>query len=229
MRAYVERHISELGTPVIRAWSFEPSSWGTVGTGHDSESAAEDLRRWTGWDRVEIAEDIDGHDIAFSRDLHAATPGERTLSVAIARMERQRTLALLRETEPWNLGRPVSDAGVAGEALRIADLRVTTTADLLRRLIALESVEDRRSLGLAGQASGMAGDPVDEVPETVEAMTRALTESHLAAATAARHLPPRLIRAAPTVGEWSSVKLLRLLAWRERALGGLLAALLAPR
>jgi hypothetical protein len=203
MRVYVETGVDRAATAV---WSFDLEHWGRCGRAPNETDAVAALLRITGERDAEVVERIDGDGQAFARDRVPANTEERQATSRILAIARSETVALVRGATPAQLdwldaGSPVESASWAtpGElAWHIAD------------------VESRYYLPAVGRPPRpRASKLLDE-----------LTVSAAFAVGALGLLPSRAIEERD--GEvWTTVKVLRRLAWHEREHVAVLRDLLA--
>lgn len=94
---YVENSAGPAGDLASAAWSFDLDQWGRCGQGADEALALQDLQRALG-PRAEllVAERVEGDEQAFNRDRVPCTEGERRATLEILRQIRPQTVALLR-------------------------------------------------------------------------------------------------------------------------------------
>lgn len=190
------------------AWLFDASSWGICGLGPSEQEAIEDLKHRTGdTSRVIIEERIAGDEQAFGRDGQPCTEDERERTLEILRSSRQATLHLIgsctdRELDFDDPGR-VLPSFARWRTLRAMAWHVADTES--RYYLPCLGLPDReRSSNLVEELLQSA----DHVRKTVRRMPADLT-------TAGRD------------GVWTSVKLLRRLAWHERSELDVMRSLLA--
>lgn len=207
MRAYVEVHSEDGGSMSSRAWSFDLASWGIARSAETANGALSMLQRATRAPTLEVEETVEDFDPAFARDLEPAAPGERAATLTILEQARARSLALLESTDEHRLHRTSAE---------LWDVDFGGFSDAAELAWSFADVESRRypsALGLATR------EPLPDLLDELRA-------SHVHAMQIVATLPEVLIRAAPDGGEWTSVKLLRMLAWYERAHYSLLETLL---
>lgn len=197
MRAYVETEVGANAGGHTRAWSFELPHWGVVGQGHDETSALAALADATGhrYHDIVVAERIAGDERAFARDRRPATPDELAFTRHLLARVRAETIRLVRAASPAEL-----DWTDPGRRLpRWA--RLGTARELARHLADTES---RRYL------PGLGVPPPPPAPDIVAELHR--SHAHVLAALAT--LEPDRYRG-DGVCQWTTVKLLRCLAWHE--------------
>jgi hypothetical protein len=181
------------------AWCFDLDLWGRCGLGEDEPSALAALAREIGvaasgfW----VAERIVGDERAFQRDRRPATAAETA-----------RTIAILRSMRPPTL-RLVASATAAELDWRDPERRLPSWArwhSLGQMAWHLADTESRYYLPSLGEPPLPRGG---ELLEELDASHR-----HVLARIAT--LPPdRIVR--DRGEEWTTVKLLRRLAWHERS------------
>ncbi len=196
--AYVENGVSLAHESGSAAWVFDPDLWGVCGQGTDEGAALRDLARMLGH-RVEITvvERLWGDGQVFERDRLPCTEEERRLTLDILAGTRAQTVALLVSCTPEELDSVDHNRALPSFAswrtLREMGWHVTDT-------------ECRYYL----PAAGLPSRPPE--PDL-------LTELRVGAV----HVRDQVERMAPGVvveqdGDvWTTVKLLRRLAWHERA------------
>ena len=207
MRAYVEVNPDDRRDISARAWSFDLAHWGISASAGTPSAALELLQRSTAAPDLELGELIEGRALAFSRDLEPATPGERAATLTILERARARTLELVAAATDDQLTRP------AEWAPHIDARGFDSARFLVLSYVDAESREYPAALGLPGR------------PEE-ESLLDELEASHEHAMRMVAALPEVLITATAEGDEWTAVKVLRLLAWRERAHAELLEQLL---
>jgi hypothetical protein len=204
MRAYVDQHAGMAEDGWSAAWTFDLEHWGTCGQGPDDDAALADLAARCGLDpgALEVAERVDravsGYETVFDRDRAPASEAERDATLAILDRARARTLELVRSAPPSVLAYrdphrtlpPYAWWHTVGQvALHIAD------------------TESRYYLPLLGlPARERASDLVTELEESGAHVRRVVSR-----------IAPDLASASDRHGSWTSVKVLRRLAWHERA------------
>lgn len=208
--AYVENQVAMASDEGSAAWTFEIEFWGRCGQGRDEEAASHDLGRLLGApDEHQVAERVHGDEQAFARDRVPCTEAERRATLSILAEVRPRTVALLSsctaEELDWDDPERVLPQYANWRTLRQMGWHVADA----------ESRYYLPSLGLGYREP--AGDLVEEL--------------HLSAKHARRTLetlPADLVVSGPTA-VWTTVKLLRRLAWHERAELDVMQALLSKQ
>lgn len=198
---YVERGVRGHRGEVTVAWSFDLRYWGHCGQGHDERAALEALSRAAGIDpdAMVVAERIEGHESAFERDRCPATPEELARTVEILKAARADTIALVRSATVAELDWRDPDAERAGpggprwHTIRQAAWHFCDT-------------ESRGYLAKLGEPPP---------PRSLDLLTELERSHQHVLATLARLSPSR---SRSLGGEtWTTVKVLRRLAWHERA------------
>lgn len=208
MRAYVDQRAGMAEDGWSAAWTFDLEHWGTCGQGPDDDAALADLAARCGLGAealdagtLQVAERVDraktGDETVFDRDRVPATEAEREATLAILDVMRARTLELVRGAPPSVLAYrdphrvlPVYAwwQTVGQLALHIAD------------------TESRYYLPLLGlPARERASDLVTELEESGAHVRRVVSR-----------MEPDLASTSDRHGSWTSVKVLRRLAWHER-------------
>jgi hypothetical protein len=196
VEVYVEHGVAMATDSGVAAWSFDLDHWGACGQGATETEAIAALKQLTRVDDVEIAERIEGDEGAFERDAAEATLPEVDATLRILRSARAETLRLVGSASPTQL-----DFVDESRQLPIwADWN--TARQLAWHITDTESRYYLPRLGLPEKRRGT--DLVDELRSS---------GAHVRASLAT--LGPAEV--AVTDGEvWTSVKLLRRLAWHER-------------
>lgn len=205
MRAYLDQRAGMADDGWSAAWTFDVEHWGTCGQGPDDDAALTDLAARCGLDAgaaaLEVVERVDrarsGDETVFHRDRLPASEAERAATLAILERARARTLELVRGAPPGVLSYRDPDRAlppyawwhtVGQLALHIAD------------------TESRYYLPLLGLPTReRAGDLVTELEESGAHVRRVVSQ-----------MAPDLASASDAHGSWTSVKVLRRLAWHER-------------
>lgn len=197
MRVYVETGAGLHREGAAAAWSFDPPYWGLAGLGTDEASALAALEVTTGH-RVEeltVAERVHGDERAFARDREPATRQEQALTRCLLGAAREETIRLVCGATPAEL-----DWDDPGRRLPTwAGWR--TARQLAWHLADTESRYYLTGLGLPPRAR--SGDLLTELRDS---------HAHVRAALAA--LPADMVH--QRGGQvWTTVKVLRRLAWHE--------------
>jgi hypothetical protein len=208
LEAYVERQVNMATTGGVAAWTFEPSHWGGCGQGLTEEEALADLTRRCGVDIAAVVERVDGDEQTFVRDLAAPSADEVARTLEILEAARTRTLSLVE--------------GASAEALDRADPhRVLpdwaswrTPRQLAWHIADTECRYYLPSLGLP--AKDRTADLLTELRESARHVRSVLHQ-----------LPAEPLVRRNGAEVWTSVKLLRRLAWHERGEVEVLARLTA--
>lgn len=194
--AYVERGVAMAYDDGCAAWTFDLERWGVCGQGVDERSALDDLARQVGRS-LTVRERIDGDEQAFTRDGHPAAAAERLLTHDILIHARAQTRKLVRESPD-----DVLDWDDPGRRLAsYASWR--TLRQMAWHLADTESRYYLPSLGLPDRPRD------DDLLEELERSGR-----HVTAQLATM---PADLRREDAGQVWTSVKLLRRLAWHERS------------
>lgn len=195
--AYVESGVGMADDSGAAAWVYDVDRWGVCGQGSDQRTALDDLRRHLRAEvRLEVVERIHGEEQAFARDREPCTDAERRTTLDILATCRRQTLALVRsgpsEVLDWDDPTRVLPSFARWRTIRQLAWHVADT----------ESRYYLPQLGLGYR------------PPSEDLLTE-LSESATHVRAAIQGMPPDLVR--NVVGEtWTSVKVLRRLAWHER-------------
>jgi hypothetical protein len=201
VNAYVERGVGAQADDAVVAWAFDLDLWGVCGQGLAEDEALAALALAVtgtrgGPPELVVVERIDGDEQAFRRDHRPATHDERERTLAILGAARERTLALLATCPDavldWDDPDRVLPAWAGWRTLRQMAWHLADT----------ESRYYLPSLSLPARPR--------------EADLRLELERSAAHVRAEVHrVAPALVRRSG--GEvWTTVKLLRRLAWHER-------------
>ncbi|GAA4214153.1 hypothetical protein [Actinocatenispora rupis] len=194
---YVESGVAMATDDGAAAWSFEPGWWGRCGQGADEPAALAYLAAQLGRDDCVAVERIHGDEQAFRRDHRPASLAERAATLAVLATARADTIDLITHTPP-----EVLDAAQPHRVLP-SWARWRTVRQMAWHLADTESRYYLPSLGLP------ARDPEPDLLAELRASARHVRE---VVAT----MPADLVRRAD--GEvWTTVKVLRRLAWHERS------------
>jgi hypothetical protein len=202
--AYVERGVSMATDNGCAAWTFELSWWGLCGQGTNEAAALLDLSLQTGR-RLRVTERVEGDESAFARDREPCTDAERRVTLEILDRARRTTIDLVTncpdEVLDWYDPERMLPSFASWHTLRQMAWHVVDT----------ESRYYLPSLGMTALSRG--SDLIDELHRSA---------AHVSAAVTA--MPPdHLVEQGGEV--WTSVKLLRRLAWHERAEQAVMAQL----
>ena len=203
MRAYVDAGAGMAEDGWSAAWTFDLEHWGVCGQGPDDDAALTDLAERCGLDvgALDVVERVDraasGDETVFERDTLPASEAERAATLAVLGRARSRTLALVRSAP-----RSVLDHRDPGRQLP-AYASWHTVEQLAFHIADTESRYYLPLLGLP--ARERADDVVTELEESGAHVRRAVEA-----------LAPGLATTWPEHGSWTSVKVLRRLAWHER-------------
>ena len=195
METGVGGHIDD----AVQAWVFEPSCWGRCGQGDNEASAVEALNRQmeTHTSTATIRERIHGDELAFSRDLEPARSVERERTKAVLRAARRRTIEVLGSCTQQQLDWDDTDRVLPDWA----------TWRTLRGLAwHIVDTEQRYYLARVGYGRQRGSDDLfEELDRSVDSTQSAIDE-----------LPSDLVVESGTE-VWTTTKVLRRLAWHERA------------
>lgn len=197
MRVYVETGAGLHRNGAAAAWSFDLAYWGLVGQGIDEPSALAALEVATGHpvESFTVAERIHGNELAFDRDRRPATPEQVAMTGTLLAAAREETIRLVSS---------------ASEAELDWD-------DPARRLPEWASWRTLRELGwhIADTESRyyLTGLGMPARPRAADLLTE-LRESYAHVRAALGELPPDRVDHRNRQ-EWTTVKLLRRLAWHE--------------
>ncbi|TCC34560.1 hypothetical protein E0H75_41890 [Kribbella capetownensis] len=207
VRAYVETGVQMAMDDGTAAWAFETSHWGRCGQGPDEPAALDNLATELESDplgaelgselRFVVVERVVGDEQAFERDLVPASEAERAATLEILSRCREETAGLI--------------ASCSGAMLDFADPdRVLpsfagwqTVRQLAWHIVDTESRYYLPSLGLPYRDS--LPDLADELDQSADHVRR----------TVAAMLPDLVRRVDREL--WTTVKVLRRLAWHERS------------
>jgi len=198
---YVERGVRAHGGGVVAAWTFSLPHWGHRGQGPDERAALDALARTGGLDSdaMVVAERIEGAESAFQRDHLPATPEEVARTIEILEAAREDTIALVRSATVAELdwhdpaAERAQPGGLSWQTLRQAAWHFCDT-------------ESRVYLAALGEPPP---------PRSLDLRTE-LERSHQHVLATLGRLSPR--RSRSLGGEtWTTVKVLRRLAWHERS------------
>jgi hypothetical protein len=197
IQVYVENEVAMAFAHGSAAWTFEIAGWGRCGQGPDETKAVGDLHEQLG-EHVDlvVAERVRGDELAFQRDHRPATDDERRATQAILTACRQDVIALVRTCSDavldWDDPHRVLPAYASWRTVRQLAWHIVDT-------------ESRYYLPMAGLGyREPAGDLLTEL-ERSAAHVRKIIDT----------MPADLVRTANDT-TWTSVKLLRRLAWHER-------------
>lgn len=203
MRAYLDVRAGMAEDGWSAAWTFDLAHWGTCGQGPDDDAALADLaaRCGTAAGALDVVERVDraetGDETVFDRDRAPASEAERAATLAVLRGARARTLELVRAAPPAVLAYRDPDRTLPAYA------SWHTVGQLAMHVADTESRYYLPLLGLP--VRDRADDLVTELEESGAHVLREVARmAPDLATTSARH------------GSWTSVKVLRRLAWHER-------------
>ncbi len=202
---YVEQGVRAHAGGAVVAWTFSLPHWGHCGQGPDERSALAALARTGGLDpdAMVVAERIEGVEAAFQRDRRPAAPEETARTIEILKAAREDTIRLVRSATVAELDwrdpaaaserAPLAGTGPSWQTLRQAAWHLCDTESRVY-LAALGEAPPRRSLDLLTE----------------------LERSHQHVLTTLARLRRGRSRSLGTE-TWTTVKVLRRLAWHERA------------
>lgn len=213
MRVYLDQRAGMAEDGWSAAWTFDLPYWGICGQGADDDAAVADLAARCGLDEgaaeagagdtevCEVVERVDrattGDETVFERDRTPASEAERAATLAVLERVRARTLELVRAATPGMLD--YRDPG-----RRLPGYASWHTVGQLAWHIA--DTESRYYLPLLGLPSRpRADDLVTELEESGAHVRRVVSA-----------MAPDLAADSDVHGAWTSVKVLRRLAWHER-------------
>lgn len=206
---YVENNAGMAFYGWSAAWVFEPELWGRCGQGPDQAAALADLARQlpSGIEpRVVESHVARSDEEAFVRDHEPCTEAERTATLTVLAETRPATIALLASLPDavldWDDPERVLPSYARWRTIRQLAWHVCDT-------------ESRYYLPLLGL--GYRERASDLRTELVE------SASHVRAVVA--EMPVDLVRVHAEHGTWTTVKVLRRLAWHERGELAVLRAL----
>lgn len=196
--AFVEVGVGMAYDSGIAAWVFDPDLWGNCGQATDEGSALRDLSQTLGEDiDLHVVERIRGDEQAFERDRIPCTPNERTVTVAILDDVREKTIAFLQSCTTAELDFTDHARSLPSFA------NWHTLRDMGWHIADTESRYYLPSLGLPTKTP--ATHLIDELMESARHVRGQLCG-----------MPSDLV--VVDEGEvWTTVKLLRRLAWHERS------------
>lgn len=196
--AYVESDVAMASAHGSAAWVFDPDAWGLCGQGSDEASALVDLRRVL--DRhveVVVAERVKGDERAFVRDRLPCTDSERYATLSILATTRPQTIELLRSCSAAELDWDDPERVLPSYA------RWRTLRQMGWHIVDTESRYYLPCLGLGYREPARA---LLEELELSAAHVRKVVET----------MPAALVVEGEQ-GAWTTVKVLRRLAWHERS------------
>ncbi|MCU1535417.1 MAG: hypothetical protein JWR53_1898 [Glaciihabitans sp.] len=197
MFAYVETGVNRATIGGVAAWSFDLAHWGVAGQGRTEAAAVAELERLTGQPVDDVVERIDGDERAFDRDRMPATAAERAITMAILAAARSETLALFDAATDEQLDREDPHRHPNNSA------RGQTPRQVFQHIADTESRDYLPALGLARR------EPTEDLRTELAASAVHVRAELLA-------LPDHPLSNISGGEEWTTVKLLRRLAWHER-------------
>ncbi|MBO0610785.1 hypothetical protein [Myceligenerans salitolerans] len=207
MRVYLDQHAGMAEDGWSAAWTFDLPYWGTCGQGPDDDAALADLAARCGLEAgsvgagaFEIAERVDrattGDETVFDRDRVPASEAERTATLRILERARARTSELIRTASSH-----VMEYRDPGRVLP-AYASWHTVAQLAWHIADTESRYYLPLLDLPSRPR--AADLVTELEESGAHVRRVVSR-----------MRPDLAVESDAHGAWTSVKVMRRLAWHE--------------
>jgi hypothetical protein len=197
---YIESGVGAHIDNATVAWLFGLDYWGVCGQGYDEPSALAALGTAIGQPLATftIVERIVGDERVFARDLQPATSAELARTLEILRSVRPQTLSLVLSatTAELNWDDP--------ERVLPTWASWRTLAQMAWHIVDTESRYYLPSLGLPALPRGT--DLVDELQRSHDHVQQVLSR-----------LPSQHYHKTSRGEEWSTVKLLRRLAWHERS------------
>ncbi|MBE1875439.1 DinB family protein [Myceligenerans pegani] len=213
MRVYLDQRAGMAEDGWSAAWTFDLPYWGTCGQGPDDDAALADLATRCGLDAdvFEVAERVDrattGDETVFDRDRVPASEAERAATLSILERSRARTLELIRAAGPHVMEYRDPDRTLPAYA------SWHTVGQLAWHIADTESRYYLPLLGLPPRPR--AEDLVTELEESGAYVRRVVSG-----------MDPDLTAEWDAHGAWTSVKVLRRLAWHERGELDVLAGLI---
>ncbi|MFI2364045.1 hypothetical protein [Promicromonospora sp. NPDC019610] len=202
MMVYVDTRAGMAEDGWSAAWTFELAHWGACGQGPDDAAAVADLAARCGLaaGELDVVERVDraetGDETVFDRDRAPASEAERAATLAILGGARARTLALVRSA-------PAAVLAYQDPARTLPTYASWHTVGQLAMHLA--DTESRYYLPLLGLPTRpRAGDLVTELEESGVHVRREVAR-----------MAPDLTATWDEHGSWTSVKVLRRLAWHE--------------
>jgi hypothetical protein len=197
MRVYVETGAGLHRHDAAGAWTFDLPYWGVVGLGTDEASALAALEVATGHtaETLVVAERVHGNELAFARDREPATTDEFAMTQCLLDAARDETIRLISAAS-------AAELDWRDPARRLPEwARWHTARQLAWHIADVESRYYLTGLGLPAR------------PRVTEIVAE-LRESHAHVRATLRDLSARLINHHNGT-EWTTVKVLRRLAWHE--------------
>lgn len=195
--AYVELDVAMAGEAGAAAWAFDLDAWGVCGQGATEAEALAALLEATGADSLVVAERIVGDEQAFQADHTPVTAEHRRRTETILRTARAETVALI-------VGASAAERAWADPGRQLPSwARWHTLEQMAWHVADTESRYYLPSLGL-GYRPACAG-LVEELHTSLDHVVRIV-----------QCMPSALARRSDG-GAWTSMKVLRRLAWHERS------------
>lgn len=196
--AHVESGVGMAYDSGSAAWVYDIDLWGVCGQGRDEAEALRQLRGALGPDvDIVVTERIEGDEQAFTRDYLPSTPEEGDMTVAILEEARRGVVDLLRSCTEAELDWDDADRPLP---------RFATWRTLRQMGWHIADTESRYYL----PATGLPAKP------RTEDLLAELKQSAQHISAQLRAVPPDLV-SEDASERWTTVKLLRRLAWHERA------------
>lgn len=197
MLVHVEADVRMASDHTTAAWSFDLDHWGRCGQGSDEPAALAALATETGRADLAVAERITGDERTFDRDHLPATAAERAATLDILAAARRDTVALLRACPDLVLDHDDPDRVLPAWA---------TWRTLRQMAWHLVDTESRYYLPALGLPSRPAR--ADLAAELVASAAHVRDVVSTVPADLTRRFRGEV---------WTTTKLLRRLAWHERA------------
>ena len=197
MRVYVESGVNLGGTDETVAWTFDLRHWGLCGQGSSEHEAVAALLEVTRETDAEVIERIDGDERAFDFDRRLPLLEERRLTLEILAAARPTTIDLVRGATDAQLDWVDPDRGLPEWATW------QTARQLAWHIVDCESRYYLPRTGCSYREP--ASNLIDELFESEQHVRRTIME-----------LPAETLAHETEAEVWTSVKLLRRLAWHER-------------
>lgn len=199
VEVYVESDVGAHIDNATVAWLFDLDYWGRCGQGHDEASALAALRATPVEPAaLRVVERISGDERAFQRDRQPATPAEVTRTLAILHRERGQTLGLIASASIAELDWDDPERVLPPWALW------RTLSQMAWHIADTESRYYLPQLGLPALPRGT--NLREELRQSHDYVREILTQ-----------IGPDLYRITATGEVWTTVKVLRRLAWHERS------------
>ena len=205
--AYLENDVGMAEDHGSAAWLFDLDFWGRCGQGHDERSALLSLRGAVIGVDIVVGERVEGDEQAFARDRVPCTAEEREATLGILGEVRPQMIALLRSCSPaeldWEDTERVLPSFARWRTLRQIAWHIADT-------------ESRYYLPRLGLGTRQRADSLFVELEASAGHVRGVVENM-----------PRDAFVEVDHEIWTSVKVLRRLAWNERGELVVMRAMLA--